>query len=449
MHRIVTTLFITAFALNSFAIENEAAFLKYRKKAVLEKKVPDCNVYNIPVDNEVYKNTGSGFSDIRLLDADGAIVPFELTRAVEKIRDTSTHFCPKMLSIKKNPQNNSVEIILENQSIRHEIAVIEINTHDKNFDKTITVFTSDDPKVWTLNTENAKIFDYSGIADVSCSTVEIKPVLAKYFKVIVGNFTETERSAFSARSRTLKDGKLSSETINSTELDRTIRIDSIGLQYFFMRSDDLIREYPVSVKSIVSKNKETVITLESGRQPLKSFTIISDSPAFVRHASVDIPGEDNEYYCIGSGKIFSVDTPDGRKSMTKVAFGERRCREYRIRIANAENPPLQNIRIKAEGPQYQLTALASAGQGPFYVCYGGELEAPSYDVKEVMGMLEQKLPASFSLGAEEANSEYRKPVLSGANPFGKYLFYGGVLLMVAALGIVLAFYFRKIEAASE
>lgn len=449
MHRIVTLLFITAFAFNSFAAENEAVFLKYRKKAVLEKKVPDCNVYNIPLDNEIYKNTGPDFSDMRLLDPEGAIVPFELTRAAVTRRDTSFHVFSKMLSIKKNPESNSVEIVLEIKSDLKEIAILRINTRDENFEKTISVFTSDDSVNWILNTENARIFDYSGIADVSCSTVEIKPVLAKYFKVVVGNFTETEKAALSSKSRTLKGGKLSSETINSTELDRVIRIDSIDLRYIFMRSYDLICEYPVSVKSIVNKDKETVITLESDRQPFTSFTIISDSPGFVRQASVDIPDDDNKYSCIGSEKIFCADTPGSRKNTTKVAFGERRCREYRIRIANAENPPLENIRIKAEGPQYQLTLLASARQGPFYVCYGGELDAPSYDVKDVLRMLKQKLPASFSLGPEEANPGYRKPVLYGAGPLGKYLFYGGVLLMVVALGIVLAFYFRKVEAASE
>lgn len=449
MRGTIIVFLLLAFSVSSFAIENEAAFLKFRKKAVLEKKVPGCNVYNIVLDDEIYKSASPGFSDLRLTDSEGRIVPFALTKAVEKRRDTSSPVFSKMRSIRKDPENNSVEIVLENYSKHNEIAVIEINTRDKNFEKTITVFSGDDSEHWTLNTENARIFDYSAIADVSCFSVEIKPVRAKYFKVLIGKFTETERSTISTRSRTLKNGKLSSDTIKITESDRSIRIDSIGLRYFFMSPRKRTREYPLSVKSIVNKDKETVISLETDLQPLTSFSVLSDSPDFVRNASVDIPGEDNKYYCIGSGKIFSADTPDGRKNQTSLSFRERRSREFRIRIANAGNPPLENIRIKAEGHQYQLTLPASAGQGPFYLCYGGEFEAPSYDVGEVLEMLEQWVPAFFALEKQENNPECRKLSLPVSWHLGKYFFYAGVLLLVAVLCFVLAIYFKKIEASME
>ena len=135
--------------------------------------------------------------------------------------------------------------------------------------------------------------------------------------------------------------------------------------------------------------------------------------------------------------------------MTKLDFGETKNGEYRITISNAENHPLENIRIKAGGPQYVVRLLSDSGSGPFNICYGGELEAPDYDVKDVLGMLDNQIPASLSLGKEEINPDYKKAPFAGSGLLGKYLFYSGMAIMVLLLGITLAFHVRKIENNNE
>ena len=452
MYRLIILAALTL-SVNIFAAGNEAAFLKFQKKAVLEKQIPGCNVYNIPLDSEIYKSASPGQSDIRVTNSEGEIVPFEIAKLVcqreesRNVRRSST-----ICSMKKNDTDNCIEIILENKSPEKEISGLKINSSDKNFEKNITVFSGNDRKNWALNIENVKIFDYSRIVDLASNEVKIVPVKAKYFKVVIGNFTENEESSISTRTRIFENGEMSSESVKNNELRRIIHIDNVeifGTESKTYDSQIQFSDYPVSIKIIENKNKETEITVKTNKQPLTSFTLSTDTSSFVRYATLEVRQNDNSYARIGSAKIFSVNTPNGKKSMTKLDFGETKNGEYRITISNAENHPLENIRIKARGPQYVVRLLSDSGPSPFNICYGGELETPDYDVKDVLGMQDKQVPAYFRLGKEEINPDYRKAPFADSGWLGKYLFYGGILTMIAGLGTPLAFYIKKIEAGNE
>jgi len=416
----------------------DTEYFKYSRLFEI-KETDQGELYSVPLDSDVYAATRNGFPDVRILDGEQRLVPFQIrpiagTRA-RLVRKTWTAANPAP----KPLDNNGMEIRITLGKDDPAPGGLRFITPLTNFEQQVQVFAIKDGAEHPL-VDDALIFDYSQFMDVRRTEVALPESDTREFRIMVNMLTPQQESELLELSRSLKGGTEEGRTEKTTILRRPFRIDRI--EFWTEHSEEIpdaniVQPWAVSELQVTqdAKHKETHVEFKSRREPLMSLKIVSSGRNFSRRAEVQIQAG-LKWETIAEATISKFQLGDIREEHVTIDVPETRHDRFRLVISNGDSPEIPVDAIEAVGTQYQLLFLRQPGQSVHMVYGSKSAGVPQQDTAALSYALAQKVnPTLTTLGVQSENSPaitrsidmkslLNNPVVLGA----------GVLVLVLALG---------------
>jgi hypothetical protein len=393
------------------------------------------------LDSQVYFTAREGFPDLRVFDAQGAEVPFLLEKATASRHRTVRSTCPSEVVSLDEKDDVSIEVHFRLDKKARAAAGLTLSTPLKDFERRIIVQGSVDGDDWQPLVSDGLVFDYSRYMDVSSREISLPKNRYRQFKITIQDVTDEQQSSLTRLTRRISDGRETDRTETTTVRRRPFRMNRIEFwseQGVKQYKGDRKSEYPLvefERTDDVKKKKQTLITLTTQREPLTSFTLETISRNFSRQAIVEVPverGVRTDWVEIGRATLSVIDIGAFNREHLKIAFPERRHKQYRIVIDNQDNPPLEITNVKAEGNVYRMVFFGPETE-TCRVYYGSEIaERPNYDTAAVLVRSgKAHLAAEAKLGAEIANPAFGDPPgLAFRKLLGNRVFLGAAICIV-------------------
>ena len=155
-------------------------------------------------------------------------------------------------------------------------------------------------------------------------------------------------------------------TEQTTVLRQPLRIDRIELWHNITRKHPKKAkqtDYPIVEFSTEedAKEKQTIVTVCTRREPLTALTIETTSSNFSRAAAVQVPvtrGVATDWVEVGGTTVSAVRFRGFEQEKLIIRFPEQRQAEYRIVVSNQDNPPLEITGVAADGNVYRVMFFA-------------------------------------------------------------------------------------------
>ena len=427
----------------------------YYKQAVAPSAIEN-EIGAITLDDDLYRNTDNSFANLRIFDENNDPVPYLIrTQKVNK-KVLSRYPVPLTTLAFEELPDNRINIVLENKNRKSVPSELIIQTPNKNFEKRVSLYGSNDKEKWELIAEDQLIFDYSKFIDLRNTRISFKEAPFRYFKISINNASEALKSPFSQIFT-----KYSKEQIQETyeeyiQYEGALRIDKVsflGKKEQVVYGKERLLKYPLKITktSLIQDDKISEIYLSSDRHPLKKLVLDVKSNNFKRKViveAVDDLNENSNWSRISSAEIFDMTAGQFHKKKFEIDL-PRVCRylQYRLKIINQDNMPIDVASARGEGPIHEILFFHK-GQKELRVSYGGEgFELPRYDVSSV---LSETPPISGSRW-DLSEQKYNEKAARNNKPFLSYktILAAVLILMVGVLVYLLAFSVKKVEEQTE
>jgi hypothetical protein len=342
-------------------------------------------------------------------------------------------------------QDDGLELIVQLDRDAASADGLSILTPLRDYERRVRVLGSKDGAEWTPLAAGGLVFDYSRYIDLSNCEIRLPKNDFRQLKILLSGIADAKESPFLELTRKYRGGR-DAETIEKTVLQRRpFRMDRIEL---WREIPETIAEYEKKADYPVEEfrteedpaDKNTIVEIETQREPLTEFTIETASRNFSRSIAIQRAarrGVRTEWVDIARGKMSLVDFGGYRKQGLTIDFPEQRETAYRIVIRNEDNPPLAITGVKARGNVYRAVFLAAKDEG-YRLAYGAEeTDPPKYDTATVLAPLVQgHAVVEARLGDEIAGPAAGSPPAMGLrSALNNPILLGTVIvLLVAALG---------------
>ncbi|MBN1270620.1 MAG: DUF3999 family protein [Kiritimatiellae bacterium] len=392
------------------------------------------------LDDDLYAATDAGYANIRLVDENGAEIPFLVRVKTHTATQTTDSVVGSRIIGFEELDDNRVSVIVEKTDEKAMPDAVEIVTGARNYEKSVSVAGSHNRSRWKTLAADQPVFDYSKYVDVRNNRVEIRPENFRYYRIDIARFVE-ERAASRREVVTERRGDaVFSEIERKTLQTEHLRVEQINLRRRIQaeqRDKPFRKAYaigPVDVGADPKKQLSTW-TFGSDRQPLVSLSFDTKSRNFSRSFQVEgaASAEKPKWQGLGNFTLYSLHLGEiQRESLTVPLRAPCRHRQYRVTVHNGDNPVLDIVSITATGEVYEAVFLPAVG-ARYAVLYGGEgIEMPRYDIRSILAAAPAVEAEVWALGEELANPLYTSgPRWAGAKI--KALFVAAVTLMVGLL----------------
>ncbi|MDI6734600.1 MAG: DUF3999 family protein [bacterium] len=425
--------------------------LLYYKQAEVPSLIKD-EIGVITLDADIYKNTDNSFANLRIFDENNNTIPYVVrTRKVnEKV--ISTYPVPLTTLTFEELADNRINIILENKNKKLVPSDMIIQTPNKNFEKGVSLYGSNDKEQWHLIVENQPIFDYSKFIDLRNMSISFEKVPFTYYKITIDNVSQPLKSSFSQIFTKYSKEQIQEKYEAFIQYEGALHIDNI---IFSGKKENLIygREetlkYPLRIiETSIDKDKKTSeIYISSNRQPLKKIALKVKSKNFKR--KVIIEGTDDTtanpiWSGVVSSEIFNISAGQFHKEKIEINL-PLICRylRYRMKIINQDNTPIEIDSAAGKGPIHEILFF-HRGKKSLKVCYGGEgFEVPRYDVSSVLAESSPVGGNRWNIGKQQVNTKDtrgKKPILSS-----KAILSAVLTIMVGVLVYLIIYGVKKVE----
>ncbi len=365
----------------------------------------------ITLDDPIYAATRNDFSDLRLLDSDNSQVPFLLRTAAESRFETQRSAVPVTQQSAKPLPDGGLEITLAIPDDSPPISGVRILSPLRDFEHRVSVFASDGDQGWTLLADDGMIFDYSRFIDMRNEEVAFAETPAKRLRLVIDDVTDQQESRLLQLGQVFRageEGEESERTERVTIERRPFRVNR--LECWSEKSQQKIVEVlrtPFAVKTFrVShddESRETLVEIETLRQPLTRLEIETPSRNFSRMARVEVPQtvtNQTRWRTLARASLSHLDFKDLQRSEVGIAFPESRHDQYRLVIENGDSPALEITGVTAEGTVREMVFLEPSGATK--LVYGSsDAKGPSYDTAAIVTLLARGFePREVTLGRE-------------------------------------------------
>ena len=410
-------------------------------------------ILSLPLDSDVYAVAQAGLADVRIIDAEGREVPYQLEKAAESRTTTVREPCPSRIVSLRELDDQRLEIVAALAEQSTSASGLVVRSPLRDFERRVQVFGSDHGREWQELAKDAVIFDYSRYMDISNRDIALPANSFRHYRLVIDAISDEEKFPLTELTRHLQAGTELDRTEQTTLRARSLRIDGIDFYRLATRAEtakDVKRAYPVVEFRAEddAKNKQTTIHVRTRREPVTSFVIETTTANFVRQAAVWAPVEHrgrSEWREVGGATISAIHFQGFERRNLSIAFPEQRQEEYRIIVHNADNPPLTISGVSGEGNVYQVKFIAE--KDAVYSLYYGSASAekPTYDTAALMAALGGRYRSrTGTLGPAESNPLFRATADRGL--FDSRLFFGvAIALMVAVLAVVVFGAVRKVD----
>lgn len=386
-------------------------------KEIQAKPHVEEELMGVPLDADIYAATGRQWEDLRIHDSDGKVVPYLLEKQTKKqTRTRRTTWTGRNVSAQPL-KDVGLEIRVRLNDDDPQAAGITLMTPLKNFEQRVQVFGAVDGKADQPLVSDSVIFDYSQYMDVSRREIPLPVNTSRDFRIVVGALTADQESQLLALTRSLRGDKTNERHERTTIQRRPFRIDRIEFwaeTSYLSPQETVTTEWPIAGITVTedAEKQQTLVEVQTRREPLVKFTLQTSSRNFNRQATVQIPettGVKTIWRDVGHDSVSQFKFRDLQEQKLQINFPEQRHETWRIVIDNHDSPPLQIDRVKAEGHRYQLVYLAAANE-THQIYYGTAdnqvHDPPQYDVAAINAVLQEGVvPVPATLGASVALAE--------------------------------------------
>lgn len=348
----------------------------YRYKR--ELKGVNQNWHSLAIPNEVFKNSQSGFSDLRIYGVKGKDtieVPYILKQSVNKITDKETNFN----IINQSTNGGEFFYTLQPATIAN-INQIKLAFKQENFDWKVKLEGSNDNKEWFTIIKDYRILSIkNNNTNYQFTQLDFPTAKYNYYRIAVKSNEQPQ--------------------LNTAKI---LKIDTLKGVY----KNVAYQAYQLTNDA---KNKQSVIdVILASAAPLSSIKINAQSDFdFYRAIKIEYAtdsfktdkGIQYNYAPLFEGTISSLETPEFNFEST---FANR----LKITIENYDNKPLRISSVALKGVIYELVGRFDDTTLNYALFYGNkEVAAPNYELKN----FENKIPlevTALSVGAEKNNPAF-------------------------------------------
>ncbi len=431
-----------AWAGNSDAV----ALLTHMKTLTAERDEvarPRRGVGAVPLDAAVFERLAEDRADLRVCAAGLTEIPVLLRRREQLMattrlvshRATITAFTPA----ESGPA--TLEATLPGNQHRR-LHAIELSVPIRDFERLVTVAVSMDLQNWTEVATRVPIYDYTRFVDLRRTLITFDPVEARAIRLTISSITEEKLSPLTEITRESRGeaGVLAEfRKTNTTRVD--FRIDAITARE--RRVTESVRKpvsvpVPLTAMSIAQRvaRQESVITLQTRRQPVTTLTLASATANFSRRVVLEGRWEAGKgaWQPLARGTLSQISIRNhSSKSLTLSLPKEARCGEYRLVVHNQDSPPLDAPAVTLGGPAYECVFFLEHAT-PYTLYYGGHRAlAPHYDIATVLARAPSYECKRFRLDDEQSNPDYRMLARTRSALSWRLLF--GLAITIAVLGL--------------
>ncbi|MGE0464124.1 MAG: DUF3999 family protein [Vicinamibacterales bacterium] len=332
----------------------------------------------VPVPPEVQARSQPDLRDLRLVDADGREAPFIVHE--DNARRAERRWTGRLDEARQERRRDSAwtvdlgEIVSFNR--------LELDIPSTAFSKRLAVETSVDGAAWEVAGTDFLAFDRIWQAqNVHDTTLDVGARQARFVRLVAD---DTRSRPISLRGVTA----VQADDLPGATWSAEVRLERIG-------SGDGRTRYRVPV---------------ADGHPVRRLAIDADDPGFARGVTV-FERRGDEERAIGSGLVYRLRLPDETADPDGLEIGVTRASggALVVEIADGDNPPLENPRVRLSGPRTLLVASTTAHALTLY--YGNSVTRPAvYDLEQLRTAL-AVLPTYplASLGPEAENPRFRQP----------------------------------------
>ncbi len=411
------------------------------------------NFGSLEVDEEIFSALNEQAGNLRIIDSDGSEVPFLIRTKKGERQITRQRLIPfEKLSLKKLP-DNQIEIELrkevDNRYSNVKLSSVEITSDIKNFEKNISIWSSENRSEWTLIAKDKPIFDYSKFIDIRNSRVSFPPSRSLYFKIRISNISEKAQSPFTSLSRTIQDGaEISSvETLSFTRDD--FKINEIS---FYEKITDTIKDkpqkktYSAAEFSMKEIDEESLINFTTRKTPITKIFLPVSSVYFYRRFRVEVSDDQKGWRTVHTGSISRVsDDPNSAKGHTINLPHAIRAAFWRITIQNNDSPPLDISAVELEGEIQEIIFYSDITKN-YTLLYGAaESPKPVYDIELVLSRAEKGNYNIYNAGEQRPNPHYGDKPARAFPLSRRSIMTMTIIILIAVLGWLIAYAVKSIE----
>lgn len=436
----------------SMALADEDNAFRWSKPIQLEPGGEE-ELVAVPLDSEVYLATQNDLADVRILNAEHQTVPFLIQKqTVQRDRVERRRWKARKVSLKPL-EEGTLEIRVRLDKDDPQPTGLTLVTPLRNFEQQVQVFEGDDtdPLVG-----NAIVYDYSQFMDVSRHDIQLPRTSARDLRIVIGALTTEQETQLLELTRRLSGGEEQEREERTTIQRRPFRIDRIE---FFNESvrrkvtgEGSVLRPVVSMTTLeVTEDKQTVIEIQTNREPVTKLHLETKGRNFSRRVRVLVPetqGVRTVWREIAQATVSRFQFRDVHEESLEIFFSEQRHQTYRMVVENRDSPPVTFDSVQTEGPTHELIYLSPEDAG-MRVAYGSEVaEAPSYDVAAIRAGLNSKaVTAAATLGDPVSNDSAGDAPFRLNDAIDNPIVIGGVIcVLVALLAVALTKAGRRIDA---
>ena len=431
-------------------------------KQISHSPIPEENIFALPLDSDVYSAAGEGWPDLRLFDSRQRETPYVLEKAFTTVTDYDRTWTSARVSSVRELEKNRLEIVLSLPPEIKSADGLKIHTPLRDFERHVQVFGSEDGLKWTPLVQDGFLYDYSRYMDVRGLEVQLPANKYRFLKLLIDEITDAKESPWTEMTRKTRQGE-ELEKIERFQLQRRpLRIDQVELWCWVPRQEKRLqkteyRNLPFQVQED-SKQKSTLVEIQTRREPLERFTLKTTSRNFHRQIAVQIPaprpprpvGKPDplsamidpanhqeeaavEWRTLANGGIRVIHFRQFHDEHLNIEFPEHRSARYRLVISNQDSPPIEITGVDAAGPVYQVIFLGQP-QESYRLYYGSEaVSQPQYDIADVLTRIRSgHPPAQAKL---EANAASQEPTAE-PQPMTLLALLNHPLFLIGAIGVV-------------
>ena len=388
-------------------VADERAVFKFTRPIQVEGLTQE-ELVAVQLDSDVYAATRDGFPDLRVVGADGQLVPFLIRRVVEtrtqKVQKSWTAADPKLQPL----ENNGMEIRIALKREDPQPLGLRFVTPLQNFEQQVRVFAITDGTESPL-VEEALIFDYSKFMDVRRTEVILPATAAREFRIVIDSLTSEQESQMLVLTRSMTGGDESSRTEETAIQRRPFRIDRIELwteEANQSHQADVVQAWPVTDLKVTQdvEHKRTEAEFTSRREPITRLEVVTSSRNFSRPVTVQIGTESQSvvnWERVAAATISQFRLKNLQEEHLTISLPETRHDRIRLVVDNADNAELDIEGIDAFGHQHEIILLMSQ-ETNCRLDYGSETaESPRLDtVALTTALAENMSPMAATLGAQ-------------------------------------------------
>ncbi|MCK9379108.1 MAG: DUF3999 family protein [Candidatus Moranbacteria bacterium] len=369
-------------------------------------------------DDEIFSQSDSDFSDIRIVENGSREVPFKLFSG--NSGTTNETYPVKMI-------NNSY-VAEQYSSVILDLGVdgkltnsLILTTDSQNYQRNVIVYGSSDMKSWNVIKDNAYIYDYTdakGNFKASNNAIQFPEEISfRYLKVEIGNQGEAPVRVTSARVKRLVEQK-------AQELKRELK---------FSAQNNNQR-----------KSTEIVVDLGVSGIPVNRLDLRAEDSNFNRGVIIYSGNNLGDLKKVAQDYIFNYATEKFYGKNSELNFPEITDRYIKLEVLNKDNEPLNFKGITAYSI-YREVIFQVNGKEKYQLYYGNkEAEYPQYDIEKYFQYLDVENAKLIGLSAQKENQSFI-PKEAPKKPISERIPYllSSILILSSLLLLFIVYRFLK------